>query len=167
MGSAVSAVFIDEATKATASLDGADVSTPRNQSAVAEVARLRGLLRSQAFLDPETGHLHTIGGTAPARRTAYITTSRRRRRWRRRSRTASFSSTRGEARFARPYVLDKGVVHVFIHHHDGRLVAATVAVVGRAEHGDALFLVRPLVPLHDELVRAHDEVEAVAFVELL
>ena len=66
MGSAVSAVFIDEATKATASIDGADVSTPRNQSAVAEVARLRGLLRSQAFLDPETGHLHTIGGTAAA-----------------------------------------------------------------------------------------------------
>lgn len=37
------------------------------------------------------------------------------------------------------------------------LVAAAVAVVGRGEDGDDALLVRPLVALHDQLVRARHE----------
>jgi hypothetical protein len=44
---------------------------------------------------------------------------------------------------------------------------ASVAVVGRAEHGHHRLLVAPIVALHDQLVCAADEVQAVGVVELL
>eukprot|EP00955_Chlamydomonas_euryale_P049319 354230-Chlamydomonas_euryale.AAC.7 len=42
--------------------------------------------------------------------------------------------------------------HVVRDLHDGRHVAAAVAVVGRAEDGHGVFVVRPVVALHDKLV---------------
>mmetsp|Transcript_16148 Transcript_16148/g.37642 ORF Transcript_16148/g.37642 Transcript_16148/m.37642 type:complete len:292 (-) Transcript_16148:107-982(-) len=64
-------------------------------------------------------------------------------------------------------VLNEAVVHVLIHHHDGGLITTAVAVVRSAEYRNTLLLVRPLKALHNELVSADDEIEAVAFVELL
>ena len=51
--------------------------------------------------------------------------------------------------------------------HDSRLVPAPVAVVGCGEDGHNLRLVGPVVPVHDELVCAGDESEAVLVVVLL
>ena len=59
------------------------------------------------------------------------------------------------------------VVHVLIHVHDGRLVAAAVAVVGGAEHGDDSALVLPQEALRNQLVRADDEAQPVDVVEVL
>lgn len=56
---------------------------------------------------------------------------------------------------------------MFVDLHDGGLVAAAVAVVGRAEDGDHVLLVRPVVALHDQLVGPRHERQAVVVVELL
>lgn len=63
--------------------------------------------------------------------------------------------------------LQEGMLHVLIELHDGRLVAAAVAVVGRREDRDDRLFVAPVVAFHDELMRARDESEAVGAVELL
>ena len=44
---------------------------------------------------------------------------------------------------------------------------AAVAVVGRREDGDHILVVRPVVALHHQLVRARDQVQAVRGIELL
>jgi hypothetical protein len=59
------------------------------------------------------------------------------------------------------------VLHVLVNVHNGRLVAAAVAVVGRAEHGDHRPLVLPQEAFRHKLVRANDELEAVDMVEVL
>ncbi len=43
---------------------------------------------------------------------------------------------------------------------------AAVAVVGRAEDGDDVLLVAPVVPLHHQLVRPRHQVQPVGVVEL-
>eukprot|EP00947_MAST-08B_sp_MAST-8B-sp1_P001191 g1191.t1 len=60
------ALLREESANAASSIDGADVFTPRNESAIAEIVRLRGLLRANVFLDGETGHLHAVGTAPPA-----------------------------------------------------------------------------------------------------
>ena len=57
----------------------------------------------------------------------------------------------------------QGVVEL----HERGLVAAAVAVVGRAEDGDDVLVVRPVVALHDQLVGARNERQPVAVVEAL
>jgi hypothetical protein len=47
------------------------------------------------------------------------------------------------------------------------LLTAAVAVVGRAEYGDHVLLMRPVVPLHDELMRPRDRIQPIGVVELL
>ena len=61
----------------------------------------------------------------------------------------------------------QGVFQCVVQLHDGRLVAASVAVVGRGEYGDDVPVVAPVVPLHDELVRPRDERQPVRVVERL
>ena len=48
--------------------------------------------------------------------------------------------------------LQERVLESVIQLHDGGLVAASVAVVGRGEDGDDVPVVGPVVPLHYELV---------------
>lgn len=52
--------------------------------------------------------------------------------------------------------LEERVFHGLVKLHDGSLVAATVAIVGRREDGDDRLLVAPVVALHDELMRSRD-----------
>ena len=59
------------------------------------------------------------------------------------------------------------VFEVFINLHNGRLVAAAVAVVGGAEDGDDVLLVTPVVAVHHQLVGARHKCEAVVVIELL
>eukprot|EP00588_Corethron_pennatum_P027371 CAMPEP_0194313388 /NCGR_PEP_ID=MMETSP0171-20130528/10259_1 /TAXON_ID=218684 /ORGANISM="Corethron pennatum, Strain L29A3" /LENGTH=282 /DNA_ID=CAMNT_0039068311 /DNA_START=547 /DNA_END=1395 /DNA_ORIENTATION=- len=54
-----------------------------------------------------------------------------------------------------------------VHLHDGRLVAALVAVIGRAENGHHRSLVFPRVSLHHQLVRPPHQRQPVGVVELL
>ena len=56
---------------------------------------------------------------------------------------------------------------VLVELEDGGHVAAAVAIVGRGPHRHEAVVEHELVALHDELVRAADEAEAVAVVELL
>ena len=57
------------------------------------------------------------------------------------------------------------VVEAVVELHDGGLVAAAVAVVWRAEDGHDVLLVRPVVALHHQLVRARHERQVVVVVE--
>ena len=59
-----------------------------------------------------------------------------------------------------------GLVEGVVDLHDRGLIAAPVAVVGSGEHGHHHAVVLPLVPLHDQLVRPCDEVQAVDVREL-
>ena len=52
------------------------------------------------------------------------------------------------AAVGRRAVRDEAVVEVFIDHHNRRLVATTIAVVGRREDRNTLVGVGPLVALH-------------------
>jgi len=63
--------------------------------------------------------------------------------------------------------LEEVVLHELVHLHDGGLVAASVAVVGCGENGHHVTLVRPVVPVHDELMRTRNASQVVRVVELL
>ena len=63
--------------------------------------------------------------------------------------------------------LQKFLVEVLVVLHDGGLVTTPVAVVGRAENSHHVAVVRPIVPIHDELVSAGNSVQFVCVVELL
>ena len=54
-----------------------------------------------------------------------------------------------------------GLIQRVVDLHYRRLVAAPVAVVRSGKDRDDALIVLPLVPLHDELMRPGDEVEAV------
>lgn len=61
--------------------------------------------------------------------------------------------------------LQEGVVEGVVQLHDGRLVAAAVAVVGRREDGHHVVVVAPVEALHHQLVGASDQCQAVGVVE--
>ena len=63
--------------------------------------------------------------------------------------------------------LQERVLESVIQLHDGGLVAASVAVVGRGEDGDDVPVVGPVVSLHDQLVGPGHQVQPVAVVERL
>eukprot|EP00166_Cyanidium_caldarium_P005904 ctg_754.g447 len=63
--------------------------------------------------------------------------------------------------------LQKGVLLVLVQLHDGRLVAATITIVRRAEHRHHIAVVAPIVTLHDQLVGARNQRQAVGAVEQL
>mmetsp|Transcript_33159 Transcript_33159/g.72296 ORF Transcript_33159/g.72296 Transcript_33159/m.72296 type:complete len:219 (+) Transcript_33159:322-978(+) len=51
--------------------------------------------------------------------------------------------------------------------HDCRLIATTVAVVGRGEDGDDVAVVAPIIAFHHKLMGTGDELEPISVVELL
>lgn len=57
------------------------------------------------------------------------------------------------------------VLHVLVHFHDGRHVAATIAVIGSRPHCHELIVKHVLVSLHHELMRATNEIQVVRLVE--
>ena len=59
------------------------------------------------------------------------------------------------------------VVHLLVHLHYSRLVAAAVAVVWRGENRHHLLLVTPVVASHDELMGASHCFEAIFLNELV
>lgn len=76
----------------------------------------------------------------------------------------------GDVRFAttRSWIeLKEGVFQRVVQFHDGRLVAAAIAVVRGREDGDHVPVVAPVVAFHDELVSSGDEGQAVGVVERL
>jgi len=52
--------------------------------------------------------------------------------------------------------LEEVILHEFVDLHNGCFVAAAVAVVRCREDCDDVALVRPVVPIHDQLMRASD-----------
>lgn len=63
--------------------------------------------------------------------------------------------------------LEESVLQVLVNFHDGCLVAAPVAVIGRTKDGHHVLLVAPVVPFHDKLVGTRNEGQAVVVIELL
>jgi len=63
--------------------------------------------------------------------------------------------------------LEEIIFHELVDLHDGGLVTATVAVVGRRENCDNITLVRPVVSVHDKLMGASDPGQVIGVVELL
>mmetsp|Transcript_17003 Transcript_17003/g.38268 ORF Transcript_17003/g.38268 Transcript_17003/m.38268 type:complete len:277 (-) Transcript_17003:283-1113(-) len=63
--------------------------------------------------------------------------------------------------------LQKALLQMLVDLHDRRLVPAPVAVVGRAEYGDDVHLVYPVVPVHHQLMRPADQTQPVPMVVLL
>jgi hypothetical protein len=76
------------------------------------------------------------------------------------ARDVGLSSSRGRIE------LQEGMFHVLIELHDGSLIAAAVAVVGRREDGNDALFVAPIIALHDELMGSGDEGESVGTIEL-
>ena len=72
------------------------------------------------------------------------------------------------ARFAwRRVKLQKSVLQVFVNFHDGGLVTNSVAVVWCTEDGDDVFLMAPVVSIHNKLVGSGNQREPIVVVELL
>ena len=63
--------------------------------------------------------------------------------------------------------LEEGVFQGIVKLHDGGLVATPVAVVGGGEDGDDVPVVRPVVPLHDELMSSANQGQTIRMVECL
>ena len=59
------------------------------------------------------------------------------------------------------------ILHELVDFHYCCLVAASVAVVGCGENGHNVTLMRPVVPVHDELMRTRNSCQVVGVVELL
>mmetsp|Transcript_10748 Transcript_10748/g.29644 ORF Transcript_10748/g.29644 Transcript_10748/m.29644 type:complete len:324 (-) Transcript_10748:259-1230(-) len=55
---------------------------------------------------------------------------------------------------------------IFLHFQNGRLIAATVTVIGSGKYRHEFLIVIPLVAFHHELMGAGNQTQAVAFVEL-
>ena len=58
------------------------------------------------------------------------------------------------------------VFHVLVHLHDGGFVSAAVAVVRRREDSNNVAFVRPVVPIHDQLVGSGDTRQVIRMVKL-
>ena len=63
--------------------------------------------------------------------------------------------------------LDKRPIKMFIELHNGSLVATSIAIVGRREDGDNIFVMRPIEAFHDKLVCAGDKGKTVGMIEIL
>ncbi len=59
------------------------------------------------------------------------------------------------------------VVHVFVDLHNSSLICTSVAVVRCGEDRDNEFIMRPIEPVHDELMRTGYKLKVVHVVELL
>lgn len=59
----------------------------------------------------------------------------------------------------------QGIFEVLVDLHDGSLVAAPVAVIGRGEDSDDVSLLTPVEAIHDKLMSATDECETIVVVE--
>jgi len=59
------------------------------------------------------------------------------------------------------------ILHELVDLHYGSFVTAAVAVVGSGEDRHDVALVRPVVPVHDELMGARDSCQVIGVVELL
>lgn len=57
------------------------------------------------------------------------------------------------------------VFQVLINFHDGSLVSAPIAVVGRAEDGNNIAILTPVVALHDQLMSSRDQGQAIVVIE--
>jgi hypothetical protein len=62
--------------------------------------------------------------------------------------------------------LEERPIHEFIHFHYGSLVAAAVTIIGRGENCDDVFLVTPIVSIHDQLMSPAHQTQAICLVEL-
>jgi len=63
--------------------------------------------------------------------------------------------------------LDYALVQHLVQKHDGGLVATTIAVVGSRKKRQHPIGMLPLISLHDELMRSHNELQAIFVVECL
>jgi hypothetical protein len=59
------------------------------------------------------------------------------------------------------------MLHAFVELHNGSLVTAAVAVVGGGENCDDRLIMRPVITLHNELVRTRDQCQAVGVIEVV
>ena len=57
--------------------------------------------------------------------------------------------------------LEESVFHELVNLHDGGLVSTAVAVVGCREDRDDVAVVRPVVSIHDQLMRTRDQLQVV------
>jgi len=76
----------------------------------------------------------------------------------------------GHMRFSSPgswVKLEEGVLQSVVKFHDSSLVSASVAVIWGGEDGDHVPVVRPVVPLHHQLVSSGHQGQTIAVVECL
>ena len=66
-----------------------------------------------------------------------------------------------------PPVLPSQVINVIRNLHNRRLVPAPIAVIRRAEDGNDLIVMLPLVPLHNQLMSPADKAQVINMSELL
>lgn len=59
----------------------------------------------------------------------------------------------------------QGIFKCVVQFHNGRLVAATVAIVGRAEYSHDVTIVTPVVAFHDQLMGPGDQSQPVRVIE--
>jgi len=76
----------------------------------------------------------------------------------------------GHVRLATPWrwIEDEEIViHLLVHLHYARFVAAAIAIVGRGENCHDLLLMTPIVACHDELMRSGHRLKAILLYELV
>jgi len=73
-------------------------------------------------------------------------------------------------RFAGPWAwieLQESVLEMLVNLHDGSLVTAAIAVVWRREDRYHVSILRPVVPVHDQLMSSRYQSQAIIMVECL
>jgi len=63
--------------------------------------------------------------------------------------------------------LQESILQMLINLHDSCLVTTSVAVIWSRENGDNISILRPIVPLHDQLMCSCNERQAVVVIERL
>jgi len=61
--------------------------------------------------------------------------------------------------------LQEGILQVLINLHNGRLVAASVAIVGGTEYGDHVPILAPIVTFHNQLMCSGDQRQSIVVIE--
>jgi hypothetical protein len=59
----------------------------------------------------------------------------------------------------------QGLVQELVHLHDGGLIATSIAIIRRREYCDDIHVVRPIAPIHNQLMRARYQRQPIALVE--
>lgn len=71
----------------------------------------------------------------------------------------------GFASSRRRVELKERIFHMLIHFHNRRLVSTSIAVIGSTENSHHVFIMRPIISFHHQLMRSGDKCKAIIVIK--